>query len=110
MSLISILAPGQLWAINGLDGNEPFNSPSFLDTPEPKISIFPNPTTDFFEIQSSRTIEKIVVFNLIGRELRTFNAEADRKYSVGDLPNGMYLVQVFDENNKVITTQRLQKR
>jgi hypothetical protein len=110
MSLFSLLATGQLWAINELEGNDPFNNPTFFDNPEPKISIFPNPTTDFFEIQSSREIDKIVVFNLIGRELKSFNAEVDRKYSVGDLPNGMYLVQVFDENNKVITTQRLQKR
>ncbi|MEZ4982573.1 MAG: hypothetical protein R2769_13520 [Saprospiraceae bacterium] len=81
LTLFSLLASGQVWANNELDGNEPFNSPSFFDNPEPKISIFPNPTTDFFEIQSGRSIDKIVVFNLIGRELRTFNAEVDRKYS-----------------------------
>ncbi|MCB0661250.1 MAG: T9SS type A sorting domain-containing protein [Saprospiraceae bacterium] len=80
--------------------------------PDPGISIaiFPNPTTDYFKINSNRDIQKVVVFNLIGRELRSFDAEDDSKYSVGDLPNGMYLIQLVGANNKILTTQRLQKK
>ena len=80
--------------------------------PDPglSIAIFPNPTTDYFKINSNRDIQKVVVFNLIGRELRSFDAEEDSKYSVGDLPNGMYLIQLLGADNKVLTTQRLQKK
>lgn len=86
-------------------------SPNFPN-PDPglSVSIFPNPTTDYFKINTNREIQKVVVFNLIGRELRSFDAQEDAKYAVGDLPNGMYLIQLVGPDKKILTTQRLQKK
>jgi len=76
----------------------------------PKVSVYPNPTSDFFGISNSTEVARLTIFNLVGKEMRSFEAEEGIKYSVGDLPNGMYLIQMTDHNKKIINTQRLQKR
>ena len=78
---------------------------------EEVIQIFPNPATTFIGLSAAPdAVEKIIIFNLVGRQMKSFNAEAGEKYYVGDLPKGMYLVQLFDTRNKIITTQRVSKR
>ncbi len=76
-----------------------------------KISIYPNPATNFISINKDENVRDIAVFNLVGRKLKTFqNVEKDEHYDVSDLPVGMYLVQVIDNNKKILTTQRISKR
>ncbi len=76
-----------------------------------KISIYPNPTTNFISINLDDNIKEIAIFNLVGRKLKVFEGiEKEEKYDVSDLPDGMYLAQVIDRSNKIITTQRISKR
>ncbi len=76
-----------------------------------KIAVYPNPATNFISINKDENVRDISIFNLVGRKLKTFeNVEKDEHYDVSDLPNGMYLVQVIDDNKKIITTQRISKR
>ncbi len=76
-----------------------------------KISVYPNPVTNFISINKADNVNAISVFNLVGRKLKTFrDIEKDQRYDVSDLPNGMYLVQILDSANKIITTQRVSKR
>jgi len=76
-----------------------------------KISVYPNPATNFISINKDENVRDIAIFNLVGRKLKTFeDVEKDEHYDVSDLPNGMYLVQVIDDNKKIITTQRISKR
>ncbi len=74
------------------------------------ISIYPNPTTDYITINNEDAVKNIVLFNMVGRKMRTFTAEKGERYEVSDLPNGLYVVQLFGKNNKVLTTQRLTKK
>ena len=76
----------------------------------PKVSVFPNPTSDFFGISHTEGISKLTIYNLVGKEMRAFKAEEGIKYNVGDLPNGMYLIQMTNNDKKVVNTQRLHKR
>ena len=76
-----------------------------------KISVYPNPATNFISINKDENVRDIAIFNLVGRKLKTFqNVEKDEHYDVSDLPMGMYLVQVIDDNKKIVTTQRISKR
>ena len=76
-----------------------------------KISIYPNPATNYISINKDENVRDIAIFNLVGRKLKTFqNVEKDEHYDVSELPMGMYLVQVIDTNKKIITTQRISKR
>lgn len=86
-----------------------FSTPSLYDDP-PRVSVFPNPTSQFFSISETKGISKLGVFNLVGKEMRSFEAVSGEKYNVGDLPNGMYLIQLFDSDKKIVSTLRLQKR
>ncbi len=76
-----------------------------------KISVYPNPATNYISINKDENVKEINVFNLVGRKLKTFEGvEKDEQYDVSDLPNGMYLVQIVNTSNKIITTQRVSKR
>jgi hypothetical protein len=75
------------------------------------IQIFPNPATDYIQLSNSEDVKKIVIINMVGRRLRVFEAIEDQKlYRIGDLPRGMYLVQIIGDKNKIITTKRVKKQ
>lgn len=75
-----------------------------------KISIFPNPASDFIQLENGAKVNQILVYNLVGRKMKTFKAVEDEKYDISALPHGMYLVQLVDKSKKIITTQRINKR
>lgn len=76
-----------------------------------KIKIFPNPATEYISIDNAQDVKELNILNLVGRKLKVIdNVQQDVQYDISDLPNGMYLVQVIDQKNKIITTQRLSKR
>lgn len=74
------------------------------------VRIFPNPATEFFKIDHHESIAKIKVLNIAGRMVRSFPYESNQKYDIGDLPQGIYLVQLLDFNNKAVLTRRVSKR
>lgn len=87
------------------------DSPILASTTQLKknIRIFPNPTSDFINLSDSDGVANIKILNLIGREVKNFVVTPDRDYSVEDLDNGMYFIQLISTENKVITTKRLRK-
>jgi hypothetical protein len=74
------------------------------------VSVFPNPAAEYITVNNEDVVRSIYVFNLVGRKMRTFEVEKGERYEIGDLPNGLYMVQLIGKNNKVLTTQRLTKR
>lgn len=73
------------------------------------LRIFPNPVTTSFEIGHSDRVVSVRVINMVGREVKSFDFAADEKYDVAELPQGMYLVQLRDQGDEVIHTQRIKK-
>jgi hypothetical protein len=76
----------------------------------PQLSIFPNPATEFIKLNDDETVKNINISNMLGRKMRTFDVVKGERYEIGDLPNGLYLVQLVGKNNKVLATQRLTKK
>jgi hypothetical protein len=74
------------------------------------IKVFPNPATDYIGITNSQKVQQIRIYNLVGRQMKDFEAVQGEKYYVGDLPRGMYLVQLIDANKRVIITRRVNKQ
>lgn len=74
-----------------------------------EIRVFPNPADSYLEVNDNDRIHEIAIFNLAGRQVKQFEYNKGEKFYVGDLPRGMYLVQLFDARKKVITTQRINK-
>ncbi len=79
-------------------------------TPKKNISVFPNPALNFIALSDTEDVKQIIVFNVVGRKMKSFMVTEGEKYNVAELPRGMYLIQILDFDNKIITTQRLSKR
>jgi hypothetical protein len=78
---------------------------------KPEISVFPNPATDNISVHDNADIvTQVFVFNLIGKKVKSFEHLKGEYHYVGDLPKGVYLVQLIDKNKRVIATQKIDKR
>jgi len=78
---------------------------------QPKTTIYPNPATTFISIANDESVGRVQIYNLVGRRMKSFNIIAEgQRYDIADLPQGMYLVQVMDKSNKIMTTLRITKR
>ena len=112
--LVTIFTLSTLFAFSqdNPDGSESlFFSPYKTEFLQPNISIYPNPATNYISIDNDESVKSIVVFDLVGRKLKTFkDIRKNEQYDISTLPNGMYLVQVTDTSNKILTTQRISKR
>lgn len=76
----------------------------------PNIEVFPNPATTHISLTDSEGVKRVAVYNLVGRLMRVFDGvDTDKRYYVGDLPRGMYLVQILGEQNKILITRRISK-
>jgi hypothetical protein len=73
------------------------------------VKVFPNPVTDYFQISGGAKIHRIIVQNALGRQVRSFDAYDGRRYSLAGLPDGMYLVSLYDAKG-LVKTIRLIKR
>lgn len=89
--------------------DEPFTS-IFALNGNPTIKIFPNPASDYIELTDNEKVSRIVVFNLVGKEMKRFDAVNGQRYNISELPKGLYLVQLVDKTGQTIVTQRVSKR
>ncbi len=81
------------------------------NAPRPELSVFPNPTTENISVQDNAdAIGQIIVFNLLGKKMKVFEASKGEHYYVGDLVKGVYLVQLVGRNKQVAKTQKIEKR
>lgn len=75
-----------------------------------ELRVFPNPATDSFSLVENDLVDKIVLYNIIGREVKTFDYKDNQKYSLLDLPEGMYFVSMINLEKGVLKTVRISKR
>ena len=78
------------------------------------VRLYPNPDQGknfFVEAPPGTKIGRIEVANTLGNRLRTFTVDpGSAGYDVKDLPDGLYLVFIYDENGKKLKTLRLLHR
>ncbi len=76
-----------------------------------QIMIYPNPITEFVGINDeNEQVRRLDIFNLMGRQMKSISVSKGERYSVSDLPNGVYFARLIDKNDRIITTQRINKR
>jgi len=83
-----------------LNFETPITDTVVLSTIEPKsdIVIYPNPTDGKIRIESTYKIEKISIFDTVGREIAMF--KATDKVDLSSFENGVYYVKIFVSGNK----------
>lgn len=64
------------------------------------MSLYPNPTTDSFQL--SDRISKVEIYSLTGQKVKNFEGgfSSDYIFTVSDLNQGIYFVQITDELNR----------
>ena len=79
-----------------------------------KLSIYPNPTSDFFEMVltlSEATAVTLDIYDGLGRRVRQLNYENSQQLKdvidVSDLVSGMYWLKITNKNGAVLTTKKL---
>jgi Secretion system C-terminal sorting domain len=110
--MLCFLSLGAIWSQTA-SSNSPIAAvlSNRSSTQNPKIKVYPNPATEYIKLSQIVDVRKIKILSLIGSPIKFYDViDTEEKYDVSDLPNGLYLVQLLDSSNKVITTQRLNKR
>jgi len=75
-----------------------------------EIRLFPNPASDYLRISEDAEVASIVIYSLVGREVKTFDTKYNMQFDISDLPDGLYLARLNDRFGKVVKTVRLIKR
>ncbi|MDX1941389.1 MAG: T9SS type A sorting domain-containing protein [Saprospiraceae bacterium] len=74
------------------------------------VRLYPNPAVDYFELKNTKNIDRLMVYNLLGREVLSYSVYTGQQYSLTGLPDGLYLVSLINDRKGVMKTIRLNKR
>lgn len=87
------------------DGKTAYSSIQIIKTNSSSlgVSIYPNPTTSYFVVNSSETINEISLLSLSGSVLKLVKANSNAvQIQTHNLPKGIYIVKtVFSKGNQV---------
>ena len=68
-----------------------------VETPENDLRVFPNPTSHYIHIQANTSLEKIELYNLLGKRVLQLNTH---KIDIRGLHSGIYILKIYT-NNKI---------
>jgi hypothetical protein len=74
------------------------------------VQLFPNPSTDYFQLSRVENVDRIVLYNVIGRRMREFEVQEGARYRLAGLPDGIYLAALVNDQRGVMRTLRVHKR
>nr|NQU88875.1 T9SS type A sorting domain-containing protein [Bacteroidota bacterium] len=66
------------------------------------ISIYPNPTSGEFIIEGVRSLSQVEFSTVAGEQISSHQISNDKTFDLGDLPKGLYLVKITNENGTII--------
>ncbi len=71
------------------------------------VIIYPNPTSSKLYISAESEISKIEINNMIGQNI--ISVEDKKEIDLSELPIGMYLVKVYNKENKLVAIEKVIK-
>ncbi len=74
-----------------------------------QVNIYPNPTSDLFQISNDDQVAKVAFFNIVGKRINTATHFAGKSHDVSQLQKGIYLVRLLDTEDNVLSVVRLNK-
>ena len=74
------------------------------------VKLFPNPTSNFFQITENEFVSQVEIFNIVGKRMIATPHVNGKSYDVSGFPTGLYLVRMTDEEGQILKTTRLTKR
>ena len=74
-----------------------------------QISIFPNPASDFIQIQNETNIQ-IELYNLSGNQLLNIQTKNNETIDVSEYVSGTYLLRITNLETRLVTTKKIMIR
>ncbi len=71
-----------------------------------EINIYPNPTTDYINIESN-SASIIKLYNIIGEEIISLNSSNFEKIDVSKFNSGIYFIKIENLNDKSVISQKI---
>ncbi|MBL7774921.1 MAG: T9SS type A sorting domain-containing protein [Saprospiraceae bacterium] len=89
-----------------------FTSPlsGAADLPLANVKVYPNPTTDFFQLENADAVSRIRVFSAEAREVARFTATPGERYALASQPAGNYFLALEDNQGRVFQRIHLVKK
>jgi len=72
------------------------------------VRLFPNPVIDVFSVEGEQ-LDKIVIYNMLGRMVKTLKIQEGAHFNISDLPEGLYVARVMNNAGTPVKTIRLTK-
>lgn len=84
--------------------NQALSAPERLDN---ALKIYPNPAVDEFFVEGSENLERLEIYDVSGKQVKEFIGGSMNVFSVSDLDGGNYIVRMWDNSNRQISTNLL---
>ncbi len=73
------------------------------------LSIFPNPTSEFFRVNTGDLITHIDIVTVVGKTVSSFKAKQGGFYDISNLNSGIYYVRLLDDSGESLKVMKLRK-
>jgi trimeric autotransporter adhesin len=78
-----------------LDGSFKYSKIIYIENkPQSALKIFPNPTSNYFSLNSNENFDEIKIVNQFGQIFKKYIYSSDNEYNITDLPKGFYQIIV----------------
>ena len=74
------------------------------------LNVYPNPISSTFVLSNNEVVDEIMIYNIIGSKVATFQYENGKQYNMSNLPDGIYLASLVNNEEGTVKTIRLSKR
>ena len=90
-----------------------FSTSNLVSTGEietPLVSFFPNPTSRLISLKNDNNVSKVVISSYGGQSVYTSNHHIGQNHDVEAIPTGMYVVSLYNADDRLIKMQQLYKK
>ena len=75
---------------------------------ENNVTLYPNPADDFFRLEGEN-LRSVEIYSMMGNKIMSQEVNSSKLVNIADLPNGLYLVRIFDNDNNIIVRKIVKK-
>ncbi len=74
------------------------------------IQLFPNPVKETFTLTENDVVDQVIVYDLLGKQIKAFNAADSNQYDISEFTPGIYMAKLLGDDKATLKTIKLLKR
>lgn len=106
LAVIAGATPSQIAFTFGLGAPLSVNESEYKTN---SFKIYPNPSSDFIEVDGLTKIERYTIYNTLGEEIINRSVSVNEKIDIRNLSDGNYFLKAYGANNTVEVKQFIKK-